>query len=82
MQYRNRLRSINTLSKKRRILECLEDDTLIRFLIEICQDAMDPKVSSYEKEDEDVAETIREILIRMGLDGLLLRLGLWVLILR
>ncbi len=65
MQYRNRLRSINTLSKKRRILECLEDDTLIRFLIEICQDAMDPKVSSYEKEDEDVAETIREILIRM-----------------
>lgn len=65
MQYRNRLRSISTLSKKRRILECLEDDTLIRFLIEICQDAMDPKVSSYEKEDEDVAETIREILIRM-----------------
>lgn len=65
MQYRNRLRSISTLSKKRRILECLEDDTLIRFLIEICRDAMDPKVSSYEKEDEDVAETIREILIRM-----------------
>lgn len=59
----NRLHRAKTIAQKRRLLQGFEDDTLVRFLIEIVQDI---NVVHYEGERLDIEETIREILIRMN----------------
>lgn len=62
---RLKIRNITTQAAKRRLLKNLDDDTLLGFLIDAAQDANDPRVSRYEKEDEDLQEIIIEILTRM-----------------
>lgn len=62
---RSRLRKVTTQGEKRRILRRVDDDVLVGFLIESCQDAIDHNIKSYPNEDEDIKELIAEILIRM-----------------
>lgn len=62
---RSNLRNITTQAAKRRLLKGLNDDVLIKFLIDSCQDAIDPNVSHYPNEDQDLIELIRELLYRM-----------------
>lgn len=62
---RSKLRKISTTGQKRRILKGLDDDVLIGFLIDAAQDAIDPHIIRYKDEDKDIAEIIREMLVRM-----------------
>lgn len=62
---RSKLRGVSTSAQKRRILRGLDDDVLLKFLIDAAQDANDPRITRYQHEDEDIQEILVEIMTRM-----------------
>lgn len=58
---------MTTASNAKRLLGCLDDDSLLRMLIEVARDFNDPRFAHahYDGEQEDINELIREILVRM-----------------
>lgn len=62
---RSKLRNVTTSGQKRRLLKGLDDDVLLKFLIDAAQDANDPRIVRYQDEDKDIQEILAEIMARM-----------------
>lgn len=60
-----RFLGMSSKSAAKRMLECLDDDSLLRMLIEIARDFHVVGTPHYQNEKHDVNEVIREILWRM-----------------